>query len=73
MTAPAADARTTDTDDPCTTHWFCCDSDTALCGADLTDVDDDTPPASCVSCVVCNDLVNQPCPRCGFDPGAGRG
>lgn len=46
-----------------TTHWWCCDPNTAICGTDLTnapEVEDDD-----VNCHVCTDLVNQPCPLCG--------
>lgn len=48
-------------------HLFCCDPDTALCGADISDTvygagDGET------TCVVCADLEATACPRCGFDP-----
>jgi hypothetical protein len=40
-------------------HWWCCDPDRALCGADLTDAteDDSIDP----NCVVCEDLIDVPC------------
>jgi len=48
-------------------HAACpCDEDIALCGADVAGVpwaDDDTEPTSL--CVVCVDLVVQPCQKCG--------
>lgn len=46
-------------------HWYCCDPDRALCGANLaghpeTDSDD-------VDCVVCNDLLGVVCsPTCDY-------
>ncbi|WP_155054548.1 hypothetical protein [Streptomyces blattellae] len=48
-------------------HAVCdCDEDTALCGTDVTGVpwatDGEEPPSPCV---VCLDLADQPCPRCG--------
>lgn len=47
------------------THWVCeCRDDIALCGADVAGekwMDDDED----VTCVVCNDLVDLDCPRCG--------
>lgn len=46
-------------------HWVCdCDPDAALCGAGVADeewMDDDED----VTCVVCNDLVDIDCPKCG--------
>jgi hypothetical protein len=42
-------------------HIFCCDPDTALCGADVSDdelVDE-------ADCAVCLDLEDLPCPTCG--------
>jgi hypothetical protein len=50
---------------PAITHWVCnCDPDTALCGVDVAGEDwmgDDEVP----TCVVCNDLMDPDCPRCG--------
>ena len=47
-------------------HWYCCDPDRSLCGRDISDLEeceewscDDHP------CVVCEDLVDLPCERCG--------
>ncbi|CBG73096.1 hypothetical protein SCAB_60771 [Streptomyces scabiei 87.22] len=48
-------------------HGVCdCDEDTALCGTDVTGVpwatkDDESDNL----CIVCVDLVELPCPRCG--------
>lgn len=44
-------------------HFFCCDPDRAICGADVSD-------QACVStdevdCVVCLDLEDFICPFCG--------
>lgn len=49
-------------------HYYCdCDSDKALCGEDLTDAEDHsnmyTPEED--DCVVCVDLIEFPCVRCG--------
>lgn len=46
-------------------HTVCeCDENAALCGLDVTefpwDDDEDSP-----ECVVCEDLDDQPCERCG--------
>ncbi|MFK0172650.1 hypothetical protein ACIQU5_28025 [Streptomyces sp. NPDC090306] len=65
MTALAPELATTDGDDgDGLTHLWCCDPDTALCGSDLTgdeDLDDDAE----VDCIVCLDLEETVCPRCG--------
>lgn len=44
-------------------HIYCCDSDTALCGANVSgqpevDLDD-------ADCIVCLDLEDDICPNCG--------
>ena len=60
LTAPARPkASTDDTVD----HYYCCDEDESLCGLDLSDVPhiDHLPNL----CVVCDDLVQATCPRCG--------
>lgn len=44
-------------------HWYCCDPNWSLCGRDLTDVP--VAPFEEASCVVCEDLVDSICPRCG--------
>lgn len=66
-----ASPTTTDgtADDDALDHFFCCDPDAALCGADLSDVaerdfDEDSPQM----CVVCFDLDRSPvnvCRICG--------
>jgi hypothetical protein len=58
--------RTSDDDD--LEHYYCeCDSNWALCGADVSDAADhtllDTPLED--DCVVCVDLLDSRCPRCG--------
>lgn len=49
-------------------HAVCgCDEDTALCGTDVSDVPwaaDGQAPSN--PCVVCVDLAELPCPRCGL-------
>lgn len=46
-------------------HFYCeCDENTALCGTDITDDPKDSEEEE-VNCVVCIDLVEFPCPRCG--------
>jgi hypothetical protein len=65
-TALAPDAGTTGFDND-TTHVFCCDPDTALCGFDVSD----TPEVSDGvghDCIVCVDLEAQTCPHCGAEP-----
>lgn len=64
--APEPTAATTDQGDDLS-HAACpCYPDTALCGVDVSGLewadegDDPTDP-----CVVCLDLAEQPCPRCG--------
>lgn len=49
-------------------HYYCeCNSDIAICGEDVSAShecpDDDS--CGCVPCVVCDDLIWTPCPRCG--------
>lgn len=53
-------------DDDDLDHLWCCDRDVALCGANITNATDwlgagDMPD----ECVVCHDLEDQICPRCG--------
>lgn len=60
MTTPApGPARHSTTTGDNLDHWWCCDPDRALCGADLTGADDndDIDP----DCVVCEDLLDVPC------------
>jgi len=59
--------KTSDNDDNLE-HYYCeCDDSVALCGADITDAPDhtasDTPFED--DCVVCIDLVDAACLRCG--------
>ncbi|MFD4258198.1 hypothetical protein ACFWR9_11345 [Streptomyces sp. NPDC058534] len=65
MTALVATPTTVDQAHDDLTHVVCyCDPNLALCGTDVTDsdwVDEDED----TTCVVCVDLVDQPCPRCG--------
>lgn len=52
------------TDDDGICHLYCeCDPDLALCGLDVTDFEDDDDFDA--FCVVCEDLVDVPCTRCG--------
>lgn len=55
-----APAQTTDTD---LNHIWCCDPDLALCGTDVSTVPEIETEE--VNCVVCLDLEDQPCARCG--------
>lgn len=46
-------------------HIVCCDDDIALCGIDVSDTpwrDDDFE----VECVVCAELEDYDCPKCGW-------
>lgn len=44
-------------------HWYCCNENQALCGADITNAPEvnDMPNL----CVVCDDLEKNDCERCG--------
>lgn len=53
---------TTDSD---ITHLYCCNPDVALCGTDVSDVPELADDAE-ITCVVCADLEEQPCPTCGY-------
>lgn len=45
-------------------HLYCeCDPDVSLCGLDISGEPEATDPADW--CVVCDDLNEFPCPRCG--------
>ncbi|WDO09921.1 hypothetical protein ME763_32030 [Streptomyces murinus] len=47
------------------THSICwCNSDIALCGADVTGQEWATDDED-LTCVVCIDFADRPCPRCG--------
>lgn len=66
MTVLAPEPTTTaqDTGDNLTHSVCACDDDLALCGADVSGqpwADDDEE----VDCVVCQDLMGEPCARCG--------
>lgn len=72
MTA-VADPQVTPTpvdDDPDVGHYTCqCTDDVSLCGANVTGV----PWAHLTNdgipiCVMCADMINKPCPRCGLIP-----
>lgn len=63
--APAADPAVPATEsDDCLRHVYCCDPETALCGTDLSDTDE-TDDDDAPTCVVCLDLEDVTCPRCG--------
>lgn len=63
-TAPAPVLPQTSDDDD-TIHTVCgCTPDITLCGFDVSDAEDLGPDAE-PSCIVCDDLHHQPCPRCG--------
>lgn len=52
-------------------HVVCqCDEDTALCGLDVSDIPYtvDFIPEDDIVCVVCEDLAQRPCERCGYTP-----
>lgn len=60
---PNTEARQASSDDADLNHIYCCDHDRALCGADVSgdpevDIDD-------ADCIVCLDLEDATCPRCG--------
>jgi Zn finger protein HypA/HybF involved in hydrogenase expression len=47
-------------------HWFCaCNRDVALCGADIAGQPESEPVFTDDDCVVCDDLLDLPCERCG--------
>lgn len=75
MTAIAiADAPTRQrADDDDLSHVYCCDPDTALCGADLSNTPEDESVET--DCVVCLDLEATVAACCAGCPGAvtGRG
>lgn len=53
------------------THVFCrCDPDTGLCGADIAthpmNYEDWDPDEEPDLCIVCADLLDAPCERCGM-------
>ena len=51
-------------------HYYCeCDPDRALCGLDITDFPETEHEPECVVCV---DLGDLRCPRCGYDPQSDR-
>lgn len=48
-------------------HWSCeCDPDRALCGREISDLEEcEEWSHDAEVCVVCDDLVDLPCERCG--------
>jgi len=65
VTAPAPTQDTTSHDDDLF-HWVCeCDWNIALCGIDVSGQTYKVPTPSDPMCVVCDDLMYAPCPRCG--------
>lgn len=55
-----------DDDDDGLEHYCCrCNPDIALCGVDLEDAEYLPPGESPNDCVVCLDLKDKPCSRCG--------
>lgn len=44
-------------------HLYCCDPDIALCGTDISDSPELFDDGA-TTCVVCDDLEDQLCPRC---------
>lgn len=45
-------------------HYYCeCDPNIALCGSDLTDTPEVQTEEN--ACLVCKDMDNYDCPRCG--------
>lgn len=65
--APKETDRASSTDDPANMiHAFCwCDESIAICGADLSDYKEVLSPDVEAECIVCDDLEDRPCPRCG--------
>lgn len=64
---PAPTAGDTGMDDELD-HIYCCDPDRALCGRDISGVEEEECEEwSCDDhpCVVCEDLEGRPCERCG--------
>lgn len=60
------ETRSTAGDDDDLDHLWCCDHDLALCGADISDAEDWTSLDEMPNvCVVCLDLADTICPRCG--------
>lgn len=44
------------------THYYCCDENASLCGFDITNAHETEMDTDCV---VCNELAELDCPRCG--------
>jgi hypothetical protein len=53
----------TDVTDDEVCHWFCCQPDLALCGADLTGMAPGGP--NDIDCPLCVLVAERPCVRCG--------
>jgi hypothetical protein len=68
VTSPKTEPSTQDIlDDSDIVHFVCnCDEDTALCGIDVSEADETDSLED--TCVVCVDLNEFPCPRCGYLP-----
>lgn len=60
VAAPRRSAASSDLD-----HLYCCDPDLSLCGLDIADLDEleDFPDEDL--CIVCRELGELPCERCG--------
>lgn len=68
MTALLPAPTTTDTTDNGDElhHVYCCDENLALCGTDVTKYQEAEPPSDADKrCIVCEDLIDTTCERCG--------
>ncbi len=54
----------TDSADSGVTHVYCCDPDTAWCGADISTTPE-VPDYLPIDCPGCAELEPLPCPTCG--------
>lgn len=69
MTALAIEVVTTShgADDDELDHLYCCCApDLGLCGADLSGTPECTDECDGLQCLVCDDLMDLPCSRCGY-------
>lgn len=69
-TSPALNTEpsttTNNDDDGDILHYYCCNPDRAVCGKDLTGTEDvDEIRDDDQLCVVCEELFEVPCKRCG--------
>lgn len=46
-------------------HLYCCNSDLSLCGLDIADLDELEEFPEDDLCIVCRELEEKPCERCG--------